>query len=272
MPSFFPGLFNVPGLPFGPVSCWSYLPRPGWRQFQVSASFWYAKLNSTTVLWGTNGAGAPGTELDLHRDLELDKRRYHREFEGRFQIRPNWGIRYSFMPIQYQQTANVRTPGGFFFGSAFYPQGAQMYAKWDRFIHRWDLVYDWYSQPHAVSSIFAGYTMYDDKLTVSTGPGISRTRSRHLHLAFAGAGMDKIVRSLGGGGTASLHCKASLQFLDGYFGWDGKATGRISVPLNCGRFGYLEAGWRWMVLRRELPTDIDNTSMDGLTGSVGIIF
>ena len=82
-----------------------------------------------------------------------------------------------------------------------------------------------------------------------------------------------MIRNLGcQGAAASVHCKASVQFLEGFFGWDAVGTGRISVPMDCGRFGYIEAGWRWMVLERFYPTDADKTSLDGLTGSVGFVF
>ncbi len=87
----------------------------------------------------------------------------------------------------------------------------------------------------------------------------------------AGMSIDRVIRCIGSG-TASVHCKASVQFLEGYFGWDGFATGRMTVPMDCGRFGYIEAGWRWIVLERTTPSYRDKTSMDGLMGSVGLVF
>jgi hypothetical protein len=245
-----------------------YLPRPGAKQFQLDAKLWYAKLNCSTVLWGTNLAGGPGTELDLQRDLGLSKHRYIPEYEARYNLRCNWGIRFSFMPILYRD--NSVPSGFFFFGNALYPAGLPIVAKWDRLIYRWDLVYDWFQAPHAVSSIFAGYALYDDKLAVSNVV-FSRTRSRGFGLAFAGGSIDRAITNVGRG-AVSVHCKASVQFLEGFFGWDGHAVGRFSVPMDCGRFGYLEAGWRWIVLERTYPTDKDKTSLDGLTGSVGLVF
>lgn len=269
----------LPDLGLRPLSSNAYLPRPGCKQFQLVARLWYAKLNSTTVLWGTNLAApaGPGTELDLHRDLGLNKQFYVPEYEGRFQIRPNWGLRFLFMPIQLDQTTYITTPGGFFWGNNFYPQYAQMYTQWHRYKYSWDIVYDWFQARHAVSSIFAGYTLYDDKLSVSS-PSASRfpslrSRSRGWGLAFAGMSLDKIVRDFGcNGSTASVHCKFTLTFLEGYFGWDGAAMGRVTVPMNCGRYGYIEGGWRWIVLQRDQPIDKDKTSMDGLQVAAGIIF
>ncbi|MDD3472594.1 MAG: hypothetical protein PHS86_07420, partial [Syntrophaceae bacterium] len=64
----------------------------------------------------------------------------------------------------------------------------------------------------------------------------------------------------------------SVQFLDDFLGWDGQAVGRVYIPMNYGRYGYLEAGWRWIVLDRSYPANIDKTSLDGVTGAVGLIF
>jgi hypothetical protein len=264
-PSLF-GLFGLQGLSYN--SCGAYLPRPGPKQFQLNAKLWYAKFDASTILWGTNLAGGPGTELDLQRNLDLSKYRYIPEYEARCQIRCNWALRFSFMPIMYRD--NTVPTGPFFFGNAIYPAGLPILTTWDRFIYRWDLIYDWFQAPHAVSSIFAGYSLYDDKLSVSNVV-TNRARSRGFGLAFAGGSIDRVIRNVGCG-TASMHCKASVQFLEGYFGWDGYAAGRFSVPLDCGRFGYIEAGWRWIVLERTQPTDKDKTSLDGLIGAVGLVF
>ena len=157
------GLFQQ-GVPFGPPSCGipPYLPRIGCKQFQLDAKLWYARFNSNTVIFGTDLAGGPGTELDLNRDLGLRNNQYLAEYEGRCQIRPNWGIEFSFMPIQFRD--NSTPQNGFFFGNAFYPAFVPILTQWDRFIYRWDVIYSWFQAPHAVSSIFAGYSLYDDKL------------------------------------------------------------------------------------------------------------
>jgi hypothetical protein len=263
------GLFQQ-GVPFGPTSCGipPYLPRIGCKQFQVDAKLWYARFNSNTVIFGTDLAGGPGTELDLNRDLGLRNNQYIAEYEGRCQIRPNWGIEFSFMPIQFRD--NSTPQNGFFFGNAFFPAFVPLLTQWDRFIYRWDVIYSWFQAPHAVSSIFAGYSLYDDKLTVSDTIQ-SRSRSKGFGLAYAGLSIERVIRDFCGG-TASCNCKASVQFLDGYFGWDGYAAGRLAVPMQGGRFGYLEAGWRWIVLERKYPTDADKTSLDGAIATVGLVF
>ncbi len=266
-----PSVCSLTGLPLGPLNAYSFLPRARNKQFHFRASLWYVGLNSTTILWGTNLAGGEGTELDLNRDLDLDKHRYLSEYEASFQIRDNWAIRYSFMPIQYERTSVIDTPGGFYFGNWLFVQGQGLHAKWDRLIHRWDLVYRWFNQAHAESTIFGGYSLYDDRLSLSSNVA-RRTRSKGFGLAFGGMGIDKVIGSTAGAGQASLHCKWSVQFLEGYFGWDGYAGGRLAVPFNCGRFGYLEAGWRWIVLNRDEGANVDQVNMDGLIGSVGVVF
>jgi len=245
-----------------------YLPRQGAKQFLLNAKLWYAKLNASTIVWGTNLAGNTGTQLDLNRDLDLSKYQYLAEYEARCQIRCNWGLRFSFMPLQYRD--NTIPTQGFFFGNTFYSPGLSVLTKWDRYIYRWDIVYDWFQAVHAVSSIFAGYALYDDKLAISN-PVFNRARSHTFGLAYAGGSIDRVIRNVGSG-AASMHCKASVQFLEGYFGWDGYAAARFSVPLSCGRYGYLEGGWRWIVLDMYQPTNTDKTSLDGAMGAVGLVF
>ena len=63
-------------------------------------------------------------------------------------------------------------------------------------------MYDWYKQKHAVSSIFAGYSLYDDKLEVSD-VFQTRSRSRGFGLAYAGGSIDRVIRNLGCGGAAA---------------------------------------------------------------------
>ncbi len=276
LPSLFPlgGLGCLPGLKMlRPLSCNSALPRIGCKQFELVARLWSAKLNSTNIIWGANPAtGAGGTQFDLHRILDLGKQMYIPEYEARFQIRPHWGVRYSFMHINDDDHHVVNTPGGgFYFGNILYPNGAYIFSRWERYIHRGELVYDWFSARHAVASIFAGYSMYDDELIINMQPNISRRRSRAFGLVHAGMELHRIVGDLSGG-TASTLCRWSAQFMDDYFGWDAMAMLRISVPMGYRRFGYLEAGWRWMVLERELPADTDSISMDGIIGSVGMVF
>ncbi|MGB9620539.1 MAG: hypothetical protein ACPL7K_09025, partial [Armatimonadota bacterium] len=159
---------------------------------------------------------------------------------------------------------------GFFFGNAYYAPATNTLTKWDRNIYRWDLVYDWYQKCHATSSVFAGYALYDDKLTISNFYQ-SRTRSSGWGLVFAGLSWERVIRNLGAS-TASTQCRWSLQFCEGYFGYDGYAAARITVPMDCGRFGYMEVGWRWVVLNRDYPTNTDKTSMDGLAGAMGFVF
>lgn len=261
------GMFGS-GLAFGGPLCTPMLPRIGCKQFNINAKLWKAKLNASTIRWGTNTIGGKGTDLDLHDDLGLEKRKYIPEYEARCQIRPNWGIRYSFMPISYR--ANTWQPFGFFFGNTFFVPGLPTLTRWDRNINRWDLVYDWYQGSYSMSSVFAGYALYDDKLVISNSV-VSRNRSSGWGLVNAGLSLEKAVRVLGSG-VASCNCKWSLQFGEGYFGWDGQAQLRIAVPMDCGRFGYIEAGWRWMALERDYPINCDKISLDGLTGTIGLVF
>lgn len=269
LPPFASNLF-ASGVPLGGPYCGPVLPRIGFRQFNLNAKLWNAKLNASTIRWGANPIGGRGTDLDYVNDLGFGKYKYIPEYEARYQIRPNWGIRFSFMPFRYQD--NSYPQHGFWFGNIWYAPFTYTLTKWDRNIYRWDLVYDWYQKPHAVSSVFAGYALYDDKLTISQAiPFWTRTRSSGWGLGFAGLSWERVIRNLGAS-AASTQCKWSVQFGEGYFGYDGYAAARISVPMECGRFGYVEWGWRWMVLRRDYPSNADVTSLDGCVGTMGFVF
>ena len=84
--------------------------------------------------------------------------------------------------------------------------------------------------------------------------------------------VDRVISKVGDQGIASVHCRWSVQFLEGFLGWDGFAAGRIAIPYCRGQFGYLEAGWRWIVLDRHMPSNTDKTSLDGPIASVGLVF
>jgi hypothetical protein len=179
------------------------------------------------------------------------------------------------MPISYDDRSIVETAdgNGFIFGAQTFNEGDPILAKWDRKIHSFDLVYSWFNTSWAQSSIYAGYHLYDDRLEVSSETGTAAVRSKGFGLASAGLGIDKVISIVGtGGGTASIHCKWTAQFLEDYFGWDGEAMMRLSVPMNCGRWGFLEAGWRWMRLEKGKPTDTDKVGLHGIMISAGVIF
>lgn len=265
-PSFF-GAFSGQGL-WGATCVPPYLPRMGCSRIHLAARLWYVKLDNSTILWGTNGIGGPGTELDLHKNLGLTKYQYLGDYEATCQVKYNWGLRAAFTPINYRDNFIPQT--GYFWGNTFYPAFTSTLTKWDRYIYRAYLTYDWFKQPHAISTIYAGYSQVDDKLAVSN-VFQTRARSQSIHMASAGIGFERFIRFLGSS-IVSTNCRATIDFLEGYVGWDGYAAARVSVPMNQGRWGYLEAGWRWLGLEYSSPTNVDKTSLDGFMAGMGLIF
>jgi hypothetical protein len=155
------------------------------------------------MLWGTNFLGSEGTELDLHENLGLRRYECRYEVEARYNIRNNWGLRFSFMPINYRD--NHLPANGFYWGYAYFPPATQILTKWDRYIYRYDMVYDWHRSRTAVSSIFAGANIYDDKLTISNAFQ-RRSRSQGFALVSTGASIEKIIRPIKRA-TVSMKCK-----------------------------------------------------------------
>jgi hypothetical protein len=275
------GLFSQAGMGLG--SCGQlcrpepFLPHIGCKQFQASAQVWYPTLSRSDVIWGTNMAGGqgflpgwPGTMLSLADDLQVDRNQYFGVYEGRCQIRSNWGLRFTFMPINYHDNSNPQT--GFYFGNRYFSPVINTLTKWDRYIYRAEMVYDWFHKCNAVSSLFAGYMMIDDNLTISQLPfSLNASRSQLLGLYTAGASIERIVRNIGSA-TVSTECRASVQFDNDHFGWDAVGLGRIYMPMNCGRYGYLEGGYRWFVLETSQPINYDKTTLAGPTAGIGLIF
>jgi hypothetical protein len=67
---------------------------------------WYAEMQNSWIVWGTDGTGGAGTEIDLHDDLDLDRHKYIPEYEARYQLRPSWAIRYSFYSHKVRAALN----------------------------------------------------------------------------------------------------------------------------------------------------------------------
>jgi hypothetical protein len=57
-----------------------------------------------------------------------------------------------------------------------------------------------------------------------------------------------------------------------HFGWDGLWVGRVYMPMNCGRYGYLEGGYRWVALDTSQPTNTEKLQLAGPTAGIGLIF
>ncbi|MGC8602193.1 MAG: hypothetical protein ACP5VS_00740 [Desulfomonilaceae bacterium] len=288
-PAPFPGMFGLfsrSGMGLGSCADNAFLPHIGCKQFQVSAQIWYPTLYRSEVIWGTNLTGGPGflpyggiwpfgrSTLSLVDDLGLKRSKSFGVYEGRCQMRYNWGLRFTFMPINYRTNSNPQIP--FYFGNQFYYTGVNTLTKWDRYIYRAELVYDWFHKCNAVSSLFAGYMMIDDNLTISqiinpAGYIPSRSRSQLLGLYSTGASIERIIRGIGSA-TVSVEARGNLQFNYDYFGWDAVGLGRIYMPMNCGRYGYIEGGYRWFVLDTSQPTNYDKTNFGGPTAGIGLIF
>lgn len=262
------GLFSQSGMGLGSCGNEAFLPHVGCKQFQVSAQVWYPTLYRSDVVWGTMPGGWVGTELNLNQDLGLGPYNYFGVYEGRCQIRSNWGLRFTFMPINYR--TNTMPQNQFWFGNQSFGAFTNTLTVWDRFVYRAELVYDWFHKANAVSSLFAGYLMYDDKLTISQG-NFRQSRSKTLGLYTAGASIERLIRDIGSA-TVSTECRGSVQFDNDHFGWDAVWLGRVYMPMNCGRYGYLEGGYRWYVLETSQPTDYEKLSLGGPTAGIGLIF
>jgi len=192
------GLFSQSGIGFGTCGNTAFLPHVGCKQFQVSAQVWYPTLYRADVIWGTNMAAGAGTQLVLNNDLQLGPNQYFGVYEGRCQIRSNWGLRFTFMPINYRTNTNPQThpQNPFYFGNLQFGAFTNTLTVWDRYVYRAELVYDWFHNCNAVSSLFAGYQMYDDKLTISqvnAAPNYSLSRSRTRGLYTAGASIERLI-------------------------------------------------------------------------------
>jgi hypothetical protein len=216
--------------------------------------------------------GLPASEIDFDSDLALPVHQTLWEYKGQYQFRPSWAISYSIMPIHLEAT-NI-APRTLYIGQIIIPQGTTMKTNWDFVYQRVGLVYQPIFSCNATVSISASWLYNDQKFQLSSTvcAGKCAIVDRTRQMAMTGIGIQKCIRTLCNGATLSCDSRVDIGFLDGAFALDVEPGMRFSIPLNCGRWGYVRGGYRYLNFKEDRDDLRLDTVMQGGYAEMGLIF
>ena len=270
-----PAVFRQDGFPL------CILPAPRMRQWEMSTQVIFANMNGYIGWprysnWNWGWSGNTENRTDLNSDLQLPIYAAWPQLTASYHFRPNWAIRYS---VLWNQLNGGGTPnnnilfgpnwgGGYFWGQNIQTSLQHAY-------HRVGLVYEAIRTYNSKVGIFADWVHTDSKITLGSsnyGWGGSPTWSNSVNAAMAGLEFQRCIKTVPNGGTLSWDCKAGGIFLDDTVGGDLEAGARYSIPLNCGRSGYVKAGYRLVDLKKTQNDFIFKNTLAGGFMEGGFIF
>jgi hypothetical protein len=255
------------------------LPHPRARQWELGAQAFFARTKGV-VQWPRYSPffiGTQGTEnwADLNDDLKLPEHEVLLDLSARYQFKPRWGVRYE---VLFDEINGGGYPTRqFLFGNqttGFITFGQQIQTKWDHAYHRLTLVYDAVRTPQSVISVAGGWMHADDKISLNcTNCGFyTSTFSKSMDTAIVELEFQRCIRTAANGGTLSWDHKAAVMFMDDVEGYDVEAAGRYSIPVNCGRWGYVKGGYRYVQLKKTQTNYALKTTFEGGFVEGGFIF
>ncbi|MEW6111478.1 MAG: hypothetical protein AB1664_05050 [Thermodesulfobacteriota bacterium] len=260
---------------FGP-RCLVNHPQQG--QWDISAQVFWARVRGTIAYprnpwWGFVGWGWTN-EADLTDDIGAPKSTVLTQISARYQFRRNWGVRYVGMWDQMSGTGNPSQQ--FYFGSQWFliTPGWPLNTTWEHGYHRVGLIYDAVRTCSAVVSVFADWVHTDDKINVgcTTCGWWGQTFSEGGDSAMVGLEIKKCFNSLPNFGTFSCDFKGGVIFLDDVEGWDIQVGMRYSIPLNCGRSGYVSGGYKFVDYKKSEQNLIWENTFEGGYLEMGLVF
>ncbi|MBI4963533.1 MAG: hypothetical protein HY913_09680 [Desulfomonile tiedjei] len=260
------------GVPCGPKPappC--ILPKRMMGQWEFGIQAFFATTGGT-VQSPALVFGLPASEVDFDTDLGLPVHQILWEYKGKFQFRPSWAVFYSIMPIHLE--ANNIAPRTLYIGQQTIIQGAPIKTTWDFVYQRVGLVYQPYFGCNTNVSISASWVFNDQQFKLGNGicAGSCATVNRTRNMVMTGIGIEKCIRTLCNGATLSCDSKVDIGFLDGVFALDVEPGMRFSIPLNCGRWGYIRGGYRYLNFKEDRDDLRLDTVMQGGYAEMGLIF
>jgi len=258
------------------------LPAPQMRQWEMSFQVFFANMSGyigwprfSNYYWGW--LGNTENRTDLNSGLQLPIYAAWPQFTARYYFRPNWALRYSVLwnqlngggwPNDYILFGPNWYGWGFFWGQSIQTNMQHAY-------HRVGLVYDAIRTCRAKVGVFADWVHTDTKITTgcnNCGWGTTRTWSNSVNAAIAGLEVQRAFKTARNGATLSWDCKAGGIFLDDTVGGDFEAGARYSIPLNCGRSGYVKGGYRLVDLKKTQYDFVFKNTLSGGFIEGGLIF
>lgn len=257
------------------------LPTSGMRQWEISVQVFFANMGGYIGWprfsnWNWGWWGNTENRTDLNGDLQLPVYAAWPQVTASYHFRPNWAIHYSAL---WNQLNGGGWPNNFIqFGTNWgggFSFGQNIQSKLQHAYHRVGLVYDAIRTDRAKLSIFGDWVHTDTKISVASGFnnfGGTPTWSNSVNAAMAGLELQRSIKTAPNGGTLSCDCKAGGIFLDDTVGADLEAGARYSIPLNCGRWGYVKAGYRLVDLKKSQNDFVFKNTLAGGFMEGGFIF
>jgi hypothetical protein len=247
------------------------LPAPAQGQFTAGPRVWFGKVQGEarrTI--GT--ATVPGSSVNFHDNLGFGQNSTAIwGFEAKYQLRPRFGLRYSFMPMKME--SKYTSPASFTFANQLFAAGTLIESKWERFEHRAGVTFNLTSNVSSRTSLFAEWMYLQDKLQIGSGVGaispIVWDRTRNL--AVVGAEFDKCLKNFRGN-SLNLSCKADVMFLNNCFGFDAETALNYMIPIKTGRFGFVKGGYRYSYFQKDNNKDLFETTIGGPFVQIGFLF
>ncbi|MGC8658453.1 MAG: hypothetical protein ACP5U1_05205 [Desulfomonilaceae bacterium] len=259
--------------------CLLPMPRPG--QWQIGVQGIYARTRGT-VKWPRNWwlwGGTFGQNCDLNDSLGLPAHWVIPEINMRYQFRCNWALQASGLGMEEQGS---NWPSDFFyFGwypGAMTPQlwgpGQVVQTRWQHDYWKIGLLYDALKTCKGALSVFGGYMHADNRIDagcVNCG-WWTTTFSKSMDTIAAGLEFQKCQLAQWNGGTFSCDAKVTGMFADDVNGWDVQVGGRYTIPMNCGRWGYMKGGYRVIDLKQGQYDYWFESCLEGGYLEMGFIF
>lgn len=240
------------------------LPTRNCRQIEVSAQAFFARVRGK-MSFPAGWYGLSHPEVDFNDGLGFPSWETLWEVSAWCQFRPNWAFYYSIMPIHLE--ADYTSPR--FPGSVFK-------SKWDYVYQRVGIMYTPIRTCNAALSIYNSWVFNDEKLTTNNGShcalNSATTWNRTRNMVQSGVDLKKCIRTMCNGGTLSCDSRAGISYLDGATGLDVQAALRYSVPMNCGRWGYVRGGYRYLSINEDRNDVNTETNLQGGFVELGLIF
>lgn len=258
------------------------LPTAGVKQWDMSAGVLFARLRGKIAWprypWGGSGYGAwyGGTnETDFTDGLQLPAHVAVPTWSVTYQFRPNWAVRYT--GLGFAADGGGQPTGFVAFGpwqQYYFGSGQNISSKYQHGYHRVGLLFDALKSCKATVKVFADWVHAEDRIETTSCVSCNQNSvfSKSTNAAAAGIEFQNCLKTARNGASLSCDWKAGAIFLDDVEGWDVQAGARYAIPLNCGRSGYVKAGYRLVELKKSQNDYLLADSLDGGFMEFGFIF
>ena len=249
----------------------SILPAPAPGQFLAGPRVWFGRVSGEARR--TIGATAINDSAVNFRD-HLGIGQSASTIWGvdvQYQLRPRFGLRYSFTPIKME--SRYTTPASFTFANQLFAAGSQVQSKWERYEHRAGVTFNLSNSTSSRASVFAEWMYLQDKLSIGSGIGAITPLvwDDVRNLAVVGVEFDKCLKNFRGN-SLNLSCKADVMFLNDCVGFDAETALNYMIPIRTGRFGFVKGGYKYSYFQKENDRDMFNTAIGGPFVQVGFLF